>query len=75
MDQSEALTALGEHLAVLPIDVRVGKMLLLASIMGCLDPILTIAASMASRSPFVAPLDKRDEADLAKRRSGRCLGG
>ena len=33
----------------------------------CLDPVLTIAAGMSFRSPFLSPMDKRDEADAAKR--------
>jgi len=60
--------SLGYHLAALPVDARIGKMLLFASIFGCLDPILTISASMSCRSPFVSPFDKRDEADAAKRK-------
>jgi hypothetical protein len=31
--------------------------------LGCLAPVLTIAAVLGGRSPFVAPLEKRDEAD------------
>lgn len=60
------LTPLGVHLAGLPVDVRVGKMLIYAAMLGCLQPVATIAAAMTSRSPFVSPLDKRDEADAAK---------
>lgn len=67
LDERENLTPLGQHLATLPVDVRVGKMLLYGSMLGCLDPVLTIAAVLSGRSPFVAPLDKRDEADLAKK--------
>jgi ATP-dependent RNA helicase DHX57 len=67
LDERECLTPLGQHLATLPVDVRVGKMLLYGSMLGCLDPVLTIAAVLSGRSPFVAPLDKRDEADLAKK--------
>ena len=67
LDEREGLTPLGQHLATLPVDVRVGKMLLYGSMLGCLDPVLTIAAVLSGRSPFVAPLDKRDEADLAKK--------
>jgi ATP-dependent RNA helicase DHX36 len=29
---------------------------------------LTVAAAMSFRSPFLSPLDKRDEADRAKRK-------
>eukprot|EP01052_Picozoa_sp_SAG31_P015913 SAG31_NODE_1036_length_10221_cov_170.602326_11_plen_185_part_00 len=65
LDLREYLTPLGYHLASLPVNVRIGKMMLYGSIFRCLDPVLTIAAGLASRSPFVAPFDKRDEADKA----------
>ena len=42
-------------------------MLLYGAVLGCLGPVLTIAAVLGGRSPFVAPLDKRDDADAAKR--------
>ena len=46
------LTPLGHHLAKLPVDVRLGKMLVLGSLFQCLDKVLTIAASLSSKSPF-----------------------
>ena len=67
LNEKENLTALGQHLATLPVDVRVGKMLLYGAVLGCLSPVLTIAAVLGGRAPFVAPLEKRDEADAAKR--------
>ena len=54
LDDAEELTALGHHLAALPVDVRVGKLLLLGASFGCLDPILTIAAALSYKSPFAA---------------------
>ncbi|XP_072164238.1 LOW QUALITY PROTEIN: putative ATP-dependent RNA helicase DHX57 [Diadema setosum] len=57
------LTSLGYHLASLPVDVRIGKLMLFGAIFQCLDPVLTIAASLSFRSPFMAPFDKRDQAD------------
>uniref|UniRef100_A0A8C5HMS3 Putative ATP-dependent RNA helicase DHX57 n=1 Tax=Gouania willdenowi TaxID=441366 RepID=A0A8C5HMS3_GOUWI len=63
----EKLTPLGYHLACLPVDVRIGKLMLFGSMFRCLDPALTIAASLASKSPFVSPWDKREEANLKKR--------
>lgn len=42
------LTPLGYHLAHLPMDACVGKLLLIAAILQCLDPILTIAAALVS---------------------------
>ena len=67
LNDKENLTPLGQHLAALPVDVRVGKMLLYGAVLGCLSPVLTIAAVLGGRSPFVAPLEKREEADAAKR--------
>lgn len=61
------LTALGFHLATLPVDPRVGKLMIYGSLLGCVDPALTIAASMSSRSPFVSPFDQRDAADEARK--------
>ncbi len=45
-------------------------MLIYAAMLGCLDPISTIAGAMTSRSPFVSPLDKRMQADEAKANFG-----
>lgn len=69
LDQSrnDRLTPLGYHLALLPVHPRIGKMMLLAAICRCLSPVLTIGAAMSLKSPFVSPLDKREEADKAKR--------
>eukprot|EP00934_Nitzschia_sp_Nitz4_P009465 Nitzschia sp. Nitz4//scaffold4_size323378//311970//317685//NITZ4_000719-RA/size323378-snap-gene-0.432-mRNA-1//1//CDS//3329553576//9455//frame0 len=61
------LTALGFHLAALPVDSRVGKLMIYGSLFGCVDPALTIAASMSSRTPFVSPFDQRDAADEARK--------
>ena len=52
--QLEELTPLGHHLARLPVDARIGKMLIYGAMFCCLDPILTIAAGLSYRSPFVA---------------------
>ena len=52
--QLERLTPLGLHLAKLPVDVKLGKMLIFGALFRCIDPILTIAASLSSKSPFSA---------------------
>ena len=38
---STTLTPLGHHLAALPVDVRIGKMLIFGAIFGCLQPIVS----------------------------------
>ena len=68
VDTEDELTPLGLHLAELPVDARLGKMMLYGAMFSCLDPVLTIAASTGFRSPFLSPMDRRDEADDAKRR-------
>ncbi|KAJ3409007.1 ATPdependent RNA helicase [Chytridiales sp. JEL 0842] len=62
----EELTPLGFHLGRLPVDVRIGKLILYGSIFRCLDPVLTIASAMSVKSPFVAPFEKRELADEKK---------
>lgn len=55
LDQHEDLTHLGYHLADLPVEPHLGKMVLCAVVLKCLDPILTIACTLAYRDPFVLP--------------------
>ena len=65
------LTPLGAHLAHLPVEPRLGKMLVYACVLGCLPPILTAAAAMSCKPAFgVDPADK-DAAVIAKRSASR----
>ena len=67
LDTDEAITPLGTHLARMPVDLRVGKMLLYGAMLGCVDPVLTIAAAMSlQRSPFLSPFEQRKEAERAR---------
>ncbi|KAL1500164.1 hypothetical protein AB1Y20_012834 [Prymnesium parvum] len=65
--QAQLLTPLGRHLATLPVDVRIGKMLVFACMLRCLQPVLVIAACLSLRSPFVEPFEKREQAKAARR--------
>jgi HrpA-like RNA helicase len=67
LDDKQDLTPLGEHIAKLPVDVRLAKMLIYAAIFRCLDPVLTIAAVLSYKSIFLRPFDKQQEADKAMR--------
>ncbi|PIN10330.1 ATP-dependent RNA helicase A [Handroanthus impetiginosus] len=67
LDDREELTPLGRHLCTLPLDPNIGKMLLMGAIFRCLNPALTIAAALAHRDPFVLPMNRKEEADAAKR--------
>ncbi|KAF9512352.1 hypothetical protein BS47DRAFT_1330374 [Hydnum rufescens UP504] len=63
---TEDITPMGRLLSKLPTDVHLGKFLLIAALFGCLDPALTIAAALNSKSPFLAPFGFEQEADRAK---------
>lgn len=63
---TEDITPMGRLLSKLPTDVHLGKLLLIAVVFRCLDPALTIAAALSSKSPFVTPLGMEEEADRAK---------
>ncbi|KAJ1528629.1 hypothetical protein ONE63_007024 [Megalurothrips usitatus] len=67
LDEKQDLTPLGCHLAQLPVDVRIGKLMLFGAIFRCLDSALTMAACLSYKSPFSAPFNKRDEADAKKK--------
>ncbi|KAK0198729.1 P-loop containing nucleoside triphosphate hydrolase protein [Armillaria mellea] len=68
VDRQGRLTALGRHLSLLPVDLRLAKMLVLGTIFRCLSPVLTIAACLSSKPLFVSPLEKRKEASMARAR-------
>ena len=51
IDDDEELTEMGKILVDLPIDPRLGKMLLFGIMLKCIDPILTIATSLSYRDP------------------------
>jgi ATP-dependent RNA helicase DHX57 len=68
LDEANELTPLGHHLAALPVDVRIGKLLLYGAIFSCVDSALTMAACLSHKSPFVSPFRKRDEANEKKRK-------
>lgn len=66
LDEDENLTPLGRYLSALPLAPAIGKMVVLAAIFKCLDPILILAAVSTARNPFLSPLDKREEAEKCK---------
>ena len=60
--REEELTPLGRHMATIPADLKCSKLLVYGVIFGCLDMALNIAGILSTRSPFVSPLEKREEA-------------
>ncbi|KAF1899396.1 hypothetical protein Lal_00019524 [Lupinus albus] len=68
LDEKENLTNLGKLLSMLPVDPKLGKMLIMGAIFRCFDPVLTVVAGLSVRDPFLLPQDKRDLAGTAKSR-------
>lgn len=62
----EDLTPLGTQLARLPLDVFLGKLVLMGTVFKCLDMAITVAAILSSKSPFVAPFGQRAQADIVR---------
>ncbi len=65
VDTERALTPLGQELAKLPVDPRIGRMILAARESGCLAEMLVIASALAVPDPRERPLEKQQAADQA----------
>ena len=65
-EHAEALTPLGYHLAQLPVQPRLGKLLVLGACLGCLAPALTIAACLSFKSPFSGSLEQQADTSAAR---------
>ena len=64
-DADACITDLGRRLAQLPVDPRLGRMILQADTEGCLREVLIIAAALSIPDPRERPVD-REEAARAK---------
>ncbi|XP_006898695.1 PREDICTED: probable ATP-dependent RNA helicase DHX34 [Elephantulus edwardii] len=67
LDSEEALTPIGSLLAQLPVDVVIGKMLILGSVFHLAEPVLTIAAALSVQSPFTRSAQNSPECAAARR--------
>ncbi|SDS34108.1 ATP-dependent helicase HrpA [Friedmanniella luteola] len=62
------LTEVGRRLAVLPVDPRMGRMLLAAEQQGCLREMLVIVSGLSIQDPRERPAEHREAADALHRR-------
>ena len=62
------ITRLGRKLARLPVDPRIGRMILEADRNGCAREVLIIAAALSIQDPRERPADAQEAADAAHRR-------
>ncbi|WP_122834884.1 ATP-dependent RNA helicase HrpA, partial [Burkholderia pseudomallei] len=68
VDDDNALTPLGRELARLPLDPRVGRMILAARDQQALREVLVIASALSVQDPRERPVDAQEQADQAHRR-------
>ena len=63
LDDKRSLTPIGRRLARLPVDPRLGRMLLAAADEGCVNEVLTIVSALSIQDPRERPFEKRQAAD------------
>lgn len=68
MDDANQLTPVGRQLAKLPLDPRVGRMILAARDNQALQEVLIIAAALSVQDPRDRPLDAQGAADAAHKK-------
>ncbi|MEE4301455.1 MAG: ATP-dependent RNA helicase HrpA, partial [Pseudomonadales bacterium] len=68
LDDDDRLTGLGRDLARLPVDPRLGRMVLAARERDCLAEVLIIVSALAGQDPRERPPEKQQAADEAHQR-------
>ncbi|MEI7446914.1 MAG: ATP-dependent RNA helicase HrpA, partial [Burkholderiales bacterium] len=68
IDAEGRLTKVGQQLARLPVDPRIGRMLLAARERGCLREALVVASALSVQDPRERPPEKQQAADQAHAR-------
>jgi ATP-dependent RNA helicase HrpA len=68
LDERERLTRLGRRLARLPVDPRMGRMVLEADRLGCAQEVIVIAAALSIQDPRERPANAQQAADEAHAR-------
>lgn len=71
LDKDENLTAMGRHLAAMPVDARYGKMIIFAIMFRCLNPVLSIVSILSmSDQVFILPVKPGDRFRCLQLRRG-----
>ncbi|WP_226418530.1 ATP-dependent RNA helicase HrpA [Dechloromonas denitrificans] len=63
LDEENVLTPIGQSLAKLPLDPRIGRMLVAARDLGCLKEVMVIAAGLSAQDPRERPQERQQAAD------------
>ena len=68
LTEEAELTPLGRRLARLPVDPRLGRMIIEADRLDCVHDVLVVAAALSIRDPRERPLEERAAADASHAR-------
>ncbi len=63
VDEHDTVTALGKELSRLPVDPKIGRMLIAARQFNCLQELLIIGSALSVQDPRERPVDKQQKAD------------
>lgn len=61
LDSNENVTPIGAAISRLPVDPRIGRLILIGSLLGVAPAIVTVAAAMGYRDPFVMPMNDQQK--------------
>ena len=62
LDEEERVTTIGKAVSLLPLDPRIGRIILLGCICGCGPSVLATSAAMGYRDPFIMPMNDQQRA-------------
>ena len=62
LDEQERVTTIGKAVSLLPLDPRIGRIILLGCICGCGPSVLATSAAMGYRDPFIMPMNDHQRA-------------
>uniref|UniRef100_A0A0C9QE91 Dhx34 protein n=1 Tax=Fopius arisanus TaxID=64838 RepID=A0A0C9QE91_9HYME len=67
---NEKLTCIGRTLSRLPVDITIGKMLIMGSIFHQVEPVLSLAAALSIQNPFTNRAFKDSDCETSRKKIG-----
>ncbi|EFN70159.1 Probable ATP-dependent RNA helicase DHX34 [Camponotus floridanus] len=68
LTDNEKITCIGKTLARLPVDITIGKMLIMGSIFHQVEPVLSLAAALSIQTPFTNRAYRDAECETSRKR-------
>ncbi|XP_018399875.1 PREDICTED: probable ATP-dependent RNA helicase DHX34 [Cyphomyrmex costatus] len=68
LTDNEKITCIGKSLARLPVDITIGKMLIMGSIFHQVEPVLSLAAALSIQTPFTNRAYRDTECETSRKK-------